>query len=185
MTFFVGGNMMAILVMESRNPVTYQRREEFFPTCELFTTAALTLGFTVCVVLRCYVCFREQFIFHVTVIGMIVVVTIVILLLVASGLSLQLNNITTTTNPLTKAKTFLPSRGKKNKGIVLFVALFLICIGVSVAQAMLPQAFHVGSYLLIMNATVGIALPFTFNDFVDSSREQENDMNLPSVYVII
>ncbi|KAL9983579.1 hypothetical protein ACROYT_G005774, partial [Oculina patagonica] len=174
MTFFAGGNLMAILVIESRNTMPYQSRE-LFPTCGLFTTAALALGFAVSVILR-YACFCEQFVFHVMVISVIIVVTIVVLLLVASGSTLQVDN---TTPKRSMPKTSLPIRFKKNKGIVLFIALFLICIGVSVTQSSVsPQAFHAAFYLLIMNAAVGIALPLTFKDFVDSSSELENEISL-------
>ena len=168
MTFFVGGNLMAILAMECRNPTAYQSRV-LIPTCELFTTAALALGFTVSVILRLYTCSREQSAFYLMVISLIVVVTIVVLLLVASGPSLQLHNITP--KPTAMPKTSLPHRFMKNKGIVLFVALFLMCVCVSVTQLFSPQAFYAAFYLLIMNAVVGIALPLTFNGFVDSRSE--------------
>ncbi|KAL9983580.1 hypothetical protein ACROYT_G005775 [Oculina patagonica] len=175
MTIFVGGNLMAILVIESRNPMACQR-QELFPTCELFTTAVLALGFAVTVILRRYACFCEQFVFHVMVISVIIVVTIVTLLLVASGSSLQLDN--TIPKPPAMPKTSLSNRFKNNKGIVLFIALFLICTGVSVTQSLFPQAFHAAFYLLIMNAAVGIALPLTLKDFVDSSSELENEISL-------
>ena len=169
MTFCVAGNLMAILTLDSRIPVAHQQ-QKLFPTCELFTTTALALGFTVSVILRWYTCFREQFAFHVMVISLIVVVTIVVLLrLAASGLSLQVDNITP--KPTAMPKTSLPHRFMKNKGIVLFAALFLMCVGVSVIQLVSPQAFHAAYHLLIVNAVVGIALPLTFKDFVDSNSE--------------
>ena len=135
MTFFVGGNMMAILVMESRNPVAYQIRGDFFPTRKLFVAiSALAIGLTAFIMLRYYACFRQHFTFHVmVVISIIIVVTIVILLLVASDSSLQVDNISpaklptkSLTKPLMKPKISLPSFCGKDKGIALFVVLLLM-----------------------------------------------------------
>jgi len=73
-------------------------------------------------------------------------------------------------------RTSLLTRCKKNKGTVLFVALFLMCIGLAVTQLFSTQAFQALSYLLIMNAVVGIALPVAFDDFIVLSRELENEI---------
>lgn len=175
MTFFVGGNLMVILAMESHNNSVDQSRESL-PTCTLFKTAVLALGFTVAVILRCYICFHQQLTFYVMNIGVIVVVTIVVLLLVACGSSMSSLDLDRITAKLPMPKTSWLIRCKKNKGIVLFVALFLMCTGLAVTQLFSTQAFQAFSYLLIMNAVVGIALPVIFGDFIVSSSELENKM---------
>ena len=175
MIFCVAGNLMAVLTVDSRNPVAYQSRV-LFPTCEFFTTATLALGFALSVFLRWYACFSEQFAFHAMVLSVIIAVTFVVLLLLAHRSCVQYN--ITPTTPLTMPKTSLLSRLKKNKGIVLFVALFLMCIVISVKELVSPQAFHAPCYLLITNAAVGIALPLTVNDLVNSNSELESDMKM-------
>ena len=177
MTFFVGGNLMAILAMESRNSLELvDQSREPFSTCALFRTVVLALGFSVAVILRCYSCCHQHLAFHVMNISMIVVVNVIVLLLVAYGTripSLDLDRITPN-SPI--PRTSLLTRCKKNKGTVLFVALFLVCTGLFVTQLFTTQAFQVFSYLLIMNAVVGIALPVAFGDFIVLSSELENEM---------
>ena len=174
MIFCVAGNLMAVLTVDFRSPVTYQSRE-LFPTCELFTTAALALGFALSIILRWYACFSEQFAFHAMVFSVIIVVTFVVLLLLAHRVY---QTTSLTTKPLPMPKASLPSRLKKNKGIVLFVALFFMCIVISVTELVSPQAFLAPCFLLITNAAVGIALPLTVNDFVNSNSELESDMKI-------
>lgn len=174
MTFFVGGYLMAILAMESRNTLgSVDQSRDPFSTCTLFRTVVLALGLCV---LRCFICFHQQLAFYVMNISAIVVVTIIVLLLVVCGSSVSSFNLDHIAPKLPMPGTPFLTRCKKNKGIVLFVVLFLICTGVAVTHAFSTLAFQAFSYLLIMNAVVGIALPVTFGDFIDSSSELEDEM---------
>lgn len=168
LTFFAGGNLMVILAIESRNAMACHT-QELFPTCKFFATAVLSLAFAVSVIIRCSCC-RPDFALHLIAISTIVVVTIVVLLLVACGSCLQPKP------PL--PKTSLPNRCKKNNGTTLFITLFLLCIVVAVTQILSPHAFQPILYLLIMNATAGIALPLAFNDLIYLRSEVENEMKI-------
>lgn len=177
MTFFVGGNLMAILAMESRNTLgSVDQSRDPFSTCTLFRTVVLALGLSVAVILRYFICFHQQLAFYVMNISAIVVVTIIVLLLVTCGSSVSSLNLDHIPPKLPMPGTPFLTRCKKNKGIVLFVVLFLICTGLAVTNAFSTLAFQALSYLLIMNAVVGIALPVTFGDFIDSSSELEDEM---------
>ena len=177
MTFFVGGNLMAILAMESRNTLeAVDQSRERFSTSTLFRTAALALGFSVAVILRCSICFHQQLAFYVMNVSVIVVVTIIVLLLVVCGSSMPSLDIDRIVYNRSMPRTSLLTRCKKNKGTVLFVVLFLMCTGLVVTQLFSTQALQVFSYLLIMNTVVGIALPVTFGDFIALSSELENAM---------
>lgn len=176
-TFFVGGNLMAILAMESRNTLaSVDQSREPFSTCTLFRTAVLALGFSVTVILRCYICFDQQLAFYVMNISVIVVVTIIVLLLVACGSSVPSLDLDRIAPNHPMPRTSLLTRCRNNKGTVLFVALFLMCIGLAMTQLFSTQAFQAFSYLLIMNTVVGIALPVTFGDFIILSSKLENEM---------
>lgn len=177
MTFFVSGNLMAILATESRNTLesVNQSREPFF-TRTLFRTAVLALGFSVVVFLRCYICFDQQLAFYVMNISVMVLVTIIVLLLVACGSTMPSLDLDRIARNRPMPRTSLLTRCKKNKGTVLFVALFLMCTGLAVTQLFSTQTFQARSYLLIMNAVVGIALPVAFNDFFVLSSELENEI---------
>ena len=179
MTFFIGGNLMAVLAMESRNNLeSVDQSREPFSTCTLFRTVVLALGFCVAVILRCYVCFHQQLTFYAMNISVIVVVTIIVLLLVAYGSSVPSLDLARITPNRPMLRTSLLTRCKKNKGTVLFVALFLMCTGLVVSQLFSTQAFQAFSYLLIMNAVVGIALPVAFDDFIVLSSKLENEMKI-------
>lgn len=180
MTFFVGGNLMVIVAIESRDPMA-NRNRELFPTCELLTTALLSLGISLFVMIRWYSSCHQDFAFHLMVFSVIVAITIIVFLLfVASGSCLQLDH--TTPKPQ-KLKTSLPNLCTKSKGSLIFVALFLMCIGAAVTQYSSPQAFQPVLYLLIMNATVGIALPLAFNDLIYSSSEVENETKIAVISI--
>lgn len=177
MTFFVGGNLMVILAMESRNNLqSVDQSQEPFSTCTLSRTAVLALGFCVAVILRYYICFHQQLAFYVTNISLIVVVTIIVLLLVAYGSSMPSLDLDRITPNRLLLRMSLLTRCKKNKGTMLFVTLFLVCTGLLVTQLFSTQAFQAFSYLLIMNAVVGIALPVAFGDFFVLSSKLENAM---------
>ena len=178
MTFFVGGNLMAILAMESRNSLgSVDQSRDPFSTCTLFRTAVLALGFSIAVIARCYLCFHPQLAFYVINISVIIVLTVIVLLLVAYGSSVpSVDPDRITPNRLMMRRTSLLTRCNNNKGTVLFVALFSMCTGLVVAQFFSTQAFQAFSYLLIMNAVVGVALPVAFGDFIVLSSELENEM---------
>lgn len=177
MTFFVGGNLMAILAMESRNSLgSVDQSREPFSTFTLFRTALLALGFTIAVILRFYICFHQHLAFYVMNISVIVVVTMIVLLLVAYGSSVPSLDLDRITPNRPMLRTSLLTRCKKNKGNVLFVTLFLMCTGLVVTQLFSTQAFQAFSYMLIVNAVVGIALPVAFGDFIVLSSELENEM---------
>ena len=179
LAFFVGGNFMAILAMESRNTLgSVDQTREPFPTCALFRTAVLALGLSVAVIVRYYICFHQHLAFYLTNISVMVVVTIIVLLLVACGSSMSSLNLDRIAAKLPLPRTSFLTRCKTNKGIVLFVALFLMCTGLAVAQIFSMQDFEAFSYLLIMNAVVGIALPVMLGDFINSTSELENEIKL-------
>lgn len=169
MAFFVSGSLMSLAV-ECRSGACQEL--ELFGTCALSTTAVLALGFTVSVMIRWLSCFCEDFSFYLMAINLIIAMMIVVVLRVAFGSCVELD---TTTPKLSMPKTSLMHLCKKSKGTVLFVALFLMCIGVMVTQLVSPQAFQKVLYLVIVNVAVGIALPLTFNDLIGSSIEMEKE----------
>ena len=160
---------------ESRDSLkSVDQSREPFSTCALFRTVVLALGFSVAVILRCYSCFHQQLAFHVM--NITVVVNVIVQLLVGYGAGMPSLNLDRITATLLIPRTSFLTHCKRNKGTVLFVALFLMCTGLFVTQLFSTQAFQMFPYFLIMNAVVGIALPVALGDFIVLNIELEDEM---------
>ena len=157
-TFFIGGNLMAILAMESRDSLkSVDQSREPFSTCALFRTVALALGFSVAVILRCYSCFHQQLAFHVM--NITVVVNVIVQLLVGYGAGMPSLNLDRITASLLIPRTSFLTHCKRNKGTVLFAALFLMCTGLFVTQLFSTQAFQMFPYFLILMLSLESLFP--------------------------
>lgn len=167
MVFFVSGSLASFAI----EPLFVScHKRELIPSYALNTTAVSALVLAAFVTIRWLSPFCEDAVFYLMAINLILTVTIVVLLRVASGLCEPQPD----SDKALKLSILKTSRMKfclKNKGTTLFVALFLVGFGVT-------QCFQKLPYLLIMNVAVGIALPMAFNDLAGSSCETEKEIKV-------
>lgn len=162
--FFSGGNLLAMVAFDSSDTVSYQY-QELLP--EHLVLAAPALGFLGLGIIWWLSCYSLEFASpEMFVTAFILAATIAVLLFTAWRTRRYHK---APKNPSEATKTVLLET-------VLLVVVFLMCIGVmTIRISRLPlcmagdqaRAHEKLSYLLVMNYSVGIAIPLTVTDMND------------------
>jgi len=131
-------------------------------------------------------CFNQEIATAIPTSAFILVSTIAVLVFVAWRTQLDHTNLTNySPKPCSLFDCF-----KAKCEFVLFVVLFLVCVGVmtiqisrsSLCESDQARAAEKIRYLIIMNFNAGIALPLAVTDLTDSSYEDNNEEM--KVYII-
>lgn len=173
--FFQACNITAMMIVYSdhgspANQDTSSKRK---------ITAALSLGLIGSAVIWWYSCFSQELLSQMTLVILLVAAAALVVLF-AIDIRHRLVN---TTPDLPEAPIKTPSLAwnvcKENKRAVAFIILLLMCLVVVLSNV--PRStfhFNASVYLIIMifqRSGVGIGLPLTITDFIDSSNEQDRE----------
>lgn len=181
MTFLLACNMAAILIhRDSGYPFVTYGNQEVYSKLKLPAALAIIGSTTVC-----YSCFSQEFLSQMAVEGILFVVTMAFVALLYAAVSK--NNIIhdhladTSTKTSTSTSFSLWSVCQENKMSLLFMASLLTFLAVLLSA--FPRSsfsldfeqtkiFQEVMYSLITRFVVGIALPLTICDLIDSSYEE-------------
>jgi len=183
MLFFQGCNLMAIFIIYFDQPTAHGTREFFF---KLKISAALCLGFLGSAMIWWYSCFPQQLNSHyiaLTIILMVMAIVsaaFVVLLFAANAWNSNQDKLE---NTIAEASmnTF-SSLGKvfiDNKKLAFFITLLLMFL--VILSYSLTEVFKEAIYSFISMFVLGIVLPVTLGDLIDSSYENRKETQKPIV----
>lgn len=178
MNVFLVCNLTATSVVHF-HPVLYQNRKERFP--KLVISAALALGFVISVTVFWFSCStstEDLYIYNKAFISRLWPIVLVVLVACTAGIYCNLDH----TTPEASKNTWQSVEVclKENTKTVFLLVVFL-CLGVALFSFSVLNLentklnFAKFICLLTMDFAVGIALPVTFKDFIDSSFLVQND----------
>lgn len=182
-TFFSCGNLLAMVAIESGHSAGHQYGESL--PKQLLSAAFLLAVFGFGNIWWSS-CFNQEIATAIPTSAFILVSTIAVLVFVAWRTQLDHTNLTNySPKPCSLFDCF-----KAKCEFVLFVVLFLVCVGVmtiqisrsSLCESDQARAAEKIRYLIIMNFNAGIALPLAVTDLTDSSYEDNNEEM--KVYII-
>ena len=157
--FFSSGNLLAMVAFDSSDTVSYQYQELLSKHLSL---AAPTLGFLGSGIIWWFSCFSQEFSSEMFVSAFTLAATIAVLLFI-DWRTRRYHK--TPKTPSESTKTVLLET-------VLLVVVFFMCVGVMTIQISRlagdqARVHEKLSYLLVMNYSVGVAIPLTVTDMND------------------
>ena len=178
MLFFQACNLMAILIIYFDQPTAHGTYE----LCSKFKiSAALFLGFTGSAMIWWYTCSSREFFFQMVlrVIFVTSVAFVIFLFTLEARKNIHVHLDVDTQHSSIKTCSLLWKVFKENRRPVLFITLLLVCLLVILSWS--PRsAENVARkdvlYSVITRFVVGIVLPVTFTDLIESSKQEENGL---------
>ena len=174
---FQASNITVIMILLYDHRATNGHGQEV--SSKLKISAALSLGFIVSAMIWWY-CFSKEFVVHVSA---FVACSAYIMFVVYLFVAAFKNNIPEqpkNTSKEASKDTFqlLWEVCKEDKKQLSFIAFLVTCLLVILFDARLSYLFKEFLYLLMARFTVGIVLPLTVIDLINSSYEEENEKKL-------
>ena len=171
--FFQACNIMAMMLVYS------DRGQDTSSKCKI--TVALSLGLMGSAMIWWYSCFSQEFLPQMTLVIMFVAAAAFVLLFAVDIRHRLVNTITTDLPqaPMKTRNSLAWNVCKENKRATAFIILLVACLVVvlsDVPRSMLH--FNASVYLIIMivqRVGVGIGVPLTITDLIDSGSEQETE----------
>ena len=179
MLFFQACNLMAILIIYFDVQPTAHGTSELCSKLKMI--AALFLGFTGSVMIWWYTCSSREFLFQMVLKVIYVTSVVFVILLFAldarNNIHVQLD--VDAQHSSMKTCSLLLKVYKENRRPVLFITLLLVCL--LVLSSWSPRSAENEAqkdvlYSVITRFVVGIVLPVTFTDLIESSKEEENGL---------
>ena len=178
MLFFQGCNLIAILIIYFDQPTAHGASELW---SKLKISAALFLGFTGSAMIWWYTCSSREFVFQMVLKVIFVASVAFVILLFAwdarNNIGVQLE--VDTQQASRKTCSLLWKVFKENRRTVLFIPLSLACLLVILSwspRSSENEALQDALYSVITRFVVGIVLPVTFVDLIESSKQDENGL---------
>ena len=176
--FFQGCNLMAILMIYFDQPTTCGTPELF---SKLKISAALSLGFIGSAMIWWYSCCSQELYSHyialiiIVMVMFVVTAAFVVLMFTADAWN---NNQVKLEDTIAEAfmSTFslLCKVFVENKKLTFFIALLLMCL--VILSCSLTEVFKEVIYSFLSRFIFGIVLPVTFRDLIDSSHQNEKEI---------
>jgi len=176
--FFQGCNLIAILIIYFDQPTAHGASE----LCsKLKISTALSLGFTGSAMIWWYTCSSQEFLFQMALRVIFVVSVAFVVLLFAwdarNTIQDQLEDDTQQASMNTCS--LLWKVLKEHRRSVLFITLLLVCLLIILSgspRSAENEALKDALYSVITRFVVGIVLPVTFTDLIESSKHDENGL---------
>ena len=171
---FQACNITVIMILLYDHRATNQHGQEV--SSKLKISVALSSGFIGSAMIWWY-CFSQEFVAHVSA---IVACSVYIMFVVYLFMAAWKNNIPEQAKDTSKEESkntfqLLWKVCKEDKKQLSFIAFLLTCLLVILFDVRLSYHFREFLYLLMTRFTVGIVLPLTVSDLIDSSYEEENE----------
>jgi len=165
---------------------TSRGTRELFP--KLKVSAALSLGFIGSAMIWWYTCFSQELYSHYIALIIIVMVMLIVttafayLMLAADAWN---NNQVNLEDAIAEASmntySLLCKVVIENKKPTFFITLLLTCLVILHVSYSLAEAFKEVIYSFISKFVLGVILPVTFSDLIDSSYENERELQKKAV----
>ena len=176
--FFQGCNLMAIFIAYFDQPTAYGASE----LCsKLKISAALCLGFTGSLLIWWYNCFLQEFYSHyiaLIIIAMIMFIVTAMFVFLMFAADAWNNNRVELEDTIAEASmnifSLLCKHFIENKKLTFFITLLLMCLVILSCSP--TQVFKDVIYSFISRFALGIVLPVTLSDLIDSSYENEKEI---------
>ena len=176
--FFQGCNIMAILIVYFDHPTAHGASE----LCsKLKVSAALCLGFTGSLLIWWYNCYLQEFYSHFLA---LIIIVMVMLMMTAAFVFLmfaadawnnnQVKLEDTTAEASMNTFSLLCKVFIENKKLAFFITLLLMCLVILSCSS--TEVIKDVTYSFISKFVLGIVLPVTFSDLIDSSYESEKEI---------
>ena len=142
-------------------------------------TAVLSLGLIGSAMIWWYNCFSQEFLSQMTLVVLSFVVAAAFVLLFAADIRDRLVNTSEETPMKIKTRSLAWNVCKGNKRPLAFIVLLLTCLVVVLSDV--PRStFHFNvtvfsAIVIFQRFSIGIGLPLTLTDSIDSSSEQDHD----------
>jgi len=168
---------VAILMTYFDQPTSCGTRGLF---SKLKVSAALSLGFIGSAMIWWYTCFSQEMYSHyialiiIVMIMFIVTAAFVVLVFAADAWNNQVELEDTIAEASTNKFSLLREVFIQNKKLASFITLLLMCL--VILSCSLTEVFKEVIYSFISRFVFGIVLPVTFSDLIDSSYENEKEL---------
>ena len=171
---FQASNITVILILFYDHRAANRHGQEV--SSKLKISAALSLGFIGSAMILWY-CFSQEFVVHVsaTVACSVNIIFVVYLFGATSKNNIPEQPKDTSKEASKNTFQLLWKFCKEDKKLVSFIGFLLTCLLVILFDVRLSYHFKEFLYLLMTRFTVGIVLPLTVSDLIDSSYETENE----------
>lgn len=176
--FYQGCNLMAIFIIYFEQPTGHGASES---CSKLKVSAALCLGFTGSLLIWWYNCFLQEFYSHLIA---LIIIVMVMFMITAAFVFLMFaadvwnNNQVELGDTIAEASmstfSLLCKVFMENKKLAFFITLLLMCL--VILSCSLIEVFKDVIYSFISRFVPGIVLPVTFSDLIDSSYENEKEI---------
>jgi len=170
---------MAILMIYFDQPTSRETRKWF---SKLKVSAALSLGFIGSAMISWYTCFSQELYSHYIALIIIIIVMFIVtaafayLMFAADAWNnnrVELED-TIAEASMTDTYSLLCKVFVENKKLTFFITILLMCL--VILSCSLTEVFEEVIYSFISKFVLGIVLPVTFSDLIDSSYENENEL---------